>query len=129
MLSMTCLKKCTTPVESAGRKSYKCITKSVLGAQEGSREGTCGPNKLCFSSGGQNRPAAGAYMSHRALQQHAIIDSFNLMGDIPLCFIFIITNKCTINLLTPNDDYSGRTAPLNSKCCILYIYSTNIGTE
>jgi len=28
---------------------------------------------------------------------------------------------CTlyINLLTPNDDYSGRTAPLTSKCCIL----------
>ena len=37
-----------------------------------------------------------------------------------------ITN---INLLTPNDDYSGRTAPLTSKRCILYIYSTNIGTE
>jgi len=34
-----------------------------------------------------------------------------------------------INLLTPNDDYSGRTAPLTSKCCILYIYSTNICTE
>jgi len=34
-----------------------------------------------------------------------------------------------INLLTPNDDYSGRTAPLTSKCCILYIYSTNIGIK
>jgi len=34
-----------------------------------------------------------------------------------------------INLLTPNDDYSGRTAPLTSKRCILYIYSTNAGTE
>jgi len=34
-----------------------------------------------------------------------------------------------VNLLTPNDDYSGRTAPLTSKCSILYIYSTNIGTE
>ena len=33
------------------------------------------------------------------------------------------------NLLTPNDDYSGRTAPITSKCCSLYIYSTNIGTE
>jgi len=31
--------------------------------------------------------------------------------------------------LTPNDHYSGRTAPLTSKCCSLYIYSTNIGTE
>ena len=34
-----------------------------------------------------------------------------------------------VNLLMPNDDYSGRTAPLTSKRCILYIYSTNIGTE
>ena len=31
--------------------------------------------------------------------------------------------------MTPNDNYSGRTAPLNSKRCILYIYSTNKGTE
>ena len=31
--------------------------------------------------------------------------------------------------MTPNDSYSGRTAPLTSKRCILYIYSTNIGTE
>ena len=31
--------------------------------------------------------------------------------------------------MTPNDDFSGRTAPLTSKCCILYIYSKNIGTE
>jgi hypothetical protein len=30
---------------------------------------------------------------------------------------------------TPNDPYRGRTAPLTSKRCILYIYSTNIGTE
>ena len=33
------------------------------------------------------------------------------------------------NPLTPNDDYSGRTAPLTSKRYILYIYSTHIGTE
>jgi len=33
-----------------------------------------------------------------------------------------------IHPLTPNDPYSGRTAPLTSKRCILYIYSTNIGT-
>ena len=31
--------------------------------------------------------------------------------------------------MTPNDPYMGRTAPLISKRCILYIYSTNIGTE
>ena len=34
-----------------------------------------------------------------------------------------------INPLTPKDLYSDRTAPLTSKRCILYIYSTNIGTE
>ena len=51
----------------------------------------------------------------------------NVEYDAPLevrCIIFY-----TVNLLTPNDDYSGRTAPLTSKCCILYIYSTNKGTE
>jgi len=37
--------------------------------------------------------------------------------------------SCVINPLTPNDPYSGRTALLTSKRCILYIYSTNIGTE
>jgi hypothetical protein len=36
---------------------------------------------------------------------------------------------CLLNPLTPNDPYSGRTAPLPSKSCILYIYSTNRGTE
>ena len=35
----------------------------------------------------------------------------------------------SISPLTPNDDYSGRTAPLTSKRFILYIYSTNIGTD
>ena len=34
-----------------------------------------------------------------------------------------------MNPLTPNDDYSSRTALLNPKSCILYIYSTHIGTE
>jgi hypothetical protein len=37
--------------------------------------------------------------------------------------------KEMVNPLTPNDPYSGRTAPLTSKRCILYIYSTNIGSE
>jgi len=35
----------------------------------------------------------------------------------------------TIDSSTPNGPYKGRTAPLTSKRCILYIYSTNIGTE
>ena len=38
-------------------------------------------------------------------------------------------SNCVFNPLTPNDPYRCRTAPLTSKRCILYIYSTNIGTE
>ena len=37
--------------------------------------------------------------------------------------------ESTLNPLTPNDHYSGHTTPLTSKRCILYIYSTNTGTE
>jgi len=33
------------------------------------------------------------------------------------------------NHLTPNGHYMGRTTHLTSRCCILYIYSTNIHTE
>ena len=36
---------------------------------------------------------------------------------------------CDVKPLTPNKHYRGRTAPLTSKRCTLYIYSTNIGTE
>jgi len=44
--------------------------------------------------------------------------------------IFLYTSwDMLVNHLTPNDRYSGRTAPLTSKHCIFYIYSTNIGTE
>ena len=45
----------------------------------------------------------------------------------------VITRRQNLNKLknplTPNDHYSGRTAPLTSKSFILYVYSTNIGTE
>jgi len=40
-----------------------------------------------------------------------------------------VRDGSVVNPLTPNDPYRGRTAPLTSKRCILYIYSTNIGTE
>ena len=36
---------------------------------------------------------------------------------------------CLFNPLTPNNHNIGCTAPLTSKRCILYIYSTNIGIE
>ena len=50
----------------------------------------------------------------------------------PKCRYVTLPGRCrnmshwvTINPLTPNDPYMGRTAPLTSKRCILYIYSTN----
>jgi len=43
-------------------------------------------------------------------------------GRYTVCVIYF-------NPLMPNDDYSGRTAPLTSKLFILYIYSTHIGAE
>ena len=42
---------------------------------------------------------------------------------------FVIGISSTTNPSKPNDPYRGRTAPLTSKRRILYIYSTNIGTE
>ena len=47
----------------------------------------------------------------------------------PICYFLCLVFPNTFNPLTPNDPYSGRTAPLTSKRCILYIYSTNTGTE
>ena len=48
--------------------------------------------------------------------------NISIIGDIHI-------DQCKVNCLTPIDPYMGRTAPLTSKRCILYIYSTNIGTE
>jgi len=55
------------------------------------------------------------------LDPHAIQHSVNNQFHVHLPIL--------INPLTPKDPYSGRTAPLTSKRCILYIYSTNICTE
>ena len=47
-------------------------------------------------------------------------------------YVTYIKKSCVLDViypLTPNDPYMGRTAPLTSKRCILYIYSTNVGTE
>jgi len=41
---------------------------------------------------------------------------------------YVATGK-RFNPLTPKDPYSRRTAPLTSEPSILYIYSTNTGTE
>ena len=60
-----------------------------------------------------------------ALRQFSPSTSVSPVRIIPLTFL----TGLHVNLLMPNEDYSGRTAPLTSKCCILYIYSTIIGTE
>ena len=49
--------------------------------------------------------------------------NFDVLLTVRLSVILVI------NPLTPNDHYRGRTVPLTSKRCILYIYSTNIGIE
>jgi len=50
-------------------------------------------------------------------------------GTVQLPVLHVGESKKTyINPLTPNDPYRDGTAPL-TKRCILYIYSTNIGTE
>jgi len=64
----------------------------------------------------------------------AVLLSAALRHDGPFQCIFRVHISCPlfslcVNILAPKDDYSGRTAPLTSKCCMLYIYSTNIGTE
>jgi hypothetical protein len=51
-----------------------------------------------------------------------------------MCFVWISEQTATFvlyifNPFTPNGPYRGRTAPPTSKRFILYIYSTNIGTE
>jgi len=61
------------------------------------------------------------------------IQKFIISSGVACTFFFLLRpGRGTITVvspLTPNDPYRGRTAPLTSKRFILYIYSTNIGTE
>jgi len=41
---------------------------------------------------------------------------------------YVRPRSLVLNPLTPNDLYKRRTAQLTSRCCILYIYSTNMRT-
>jgi len=92
----------------------------------------------------RHRPAARQWPSPHGLLSFGL-GEWNEMGAAPtscICLGLLVCDfipfglmrqdvKCCmlINPLTPNDRYSGRTTPLTSKRCILYIYSTNIGTE
>jgi len=44
-------------------------------------------------------------------------------------YVYLTPVTYVINPLTPNDHYSGRTAPLTYKRCISCIYSTNVDAE
>ena len=46
-----------------------------------------------------------------------------------LLFALHLPKHHILNHFTPNDPCMGRTAPLTSKRCILYIYPTNVVTE
>ena len=48
---------------------------------------------------------------------------------LPLVHYIVPATSGHINRFMPNDPYVGHTALLTSKRCILYIYSTNLGTE
>jgi len=78
------------------------------------------------------------------IEMQAVIKFLFLQGKAPKEIHTILTKTLTcfhpsraknlsapqyINPLMPNDHYSGHTTPLTSKCCILYICSTNTGTE
>jgi len=64
----------------------------------------------------------GYYRGHKSLPLVSIPSQITPVHTLFFC-------KILFNPLMLNDPYMGRTAPLTSRCCILYIYSTNIRTE
>jgi len=61
----------------------------------------------------------------------SVCDRFKVtdVSSVPANNTQVPRRSYNFNPLTPNDPDSGRTAPLTSKRCILYIYSTNTSTE
>jgi len=55
--------------------------------------------------------------------------SYSLQAPEQIFLFCLLPCIIVINHLPPNGHYMGRTAQLTSRCCILYIYSTNIRTE
>jgi len=53
----------------------------------------------------------------------------NIIISLPALISRFLPVKVKVNHLTPNGHYMGRTVQLTSRCCILYIYSTNIRIE
>ena len=75
----------------------------------------------------------------RRISKFALLDAWSVsflnFQDIPfngnkeIDKVHCFSGKVPFNPLTPNDLYMSRTAPLTSKHCISYIYSTKISTE
>ena len=75
-------------------------------------------------------PGIGGFIKRNFCEKETQDLSINrLEPKIDVHYFFNICHPEVFNLLMPNDHYSGLTVPLTSKRCILYIYSTNIGTE
>ena len=77
----------------------------------------------CLERSGTDQPATRRRVAEERCRHLHRCERFKSRTD---CCAF---STLHINRLTPNDPYMGRTTPLTSKLCILYIYSTNIGTE
>jgi hypothetical protein len=87
---------------------------------------TCCPGSLHF--GWQDTNSSINFCACRKTSGRCVpLILFSLL--IPTLDCSVGPTPMLINPLTPNDHYIGRTAPLTSKRCILYIFSTNIGTE
>jgi hypothetical protein len=56
-----------------------------------------------------------------------LVFSLRIRGDVPP--FPLLLHGLVLNHLTPNDHFSGRAAPLTYRCCIFFIYSTNIRAE
>ena len=68
-------------------------------------------------------------LHNREFWEHNLDPKIDVLRIFTDLFAAFHRKRCVSNPLTPNDHYGVRTAPLISKRCILYIYSTNIGTE
>ena len=71
----------------------------------------------------------GRYRAPSRIEQTTESQSSPVFFQDPQCDLYKNHGDDCLNPLTPNDDYSGRTAPLTPKRFILCIYSTNIATE
>ena len=86
-------------------------------------------NRVVKSSSSPSSLSLKLLHSQHACARGRVVPNSVHLSSVTLEPIRVISTQSAFNPLTPNDHYSGRTAPLTSKSCILYIYSTNIGTE